>query len=87
MTLNEQWLPSEAAAEALHLSLSSLHNHKKAGLLKPGEHFYAAGTGLSGSLIWDVAATRSALLENTKRLAVAAKGKPVHQVEVYEEVG
>jgi hypothetical protein len=85
MSTTDQWLPSEAAAEALHLSVSSLHNLKKAGLLKPGEHYYAAGTGLSGSLVWNTTATRLALLENTKLLAAAAKNKPAQQAEVCEE--
>ena len=82
-----EWLPTEAAADALSLSVSTLHTHKRSGLLEAGKHYYAAGTGLSGALVWNVSDVRSALLHNTRQLAAKAAGKPADRVEVYQGEG
>lgn len=58
-------MPTEEASKILHVSVSMLHEMKRAGILRPGEHFYVAGLGISGPMIWDVRAVRITLLEKT----------------------
>lgn len=65
------WAPTAQAAELLHLSQSMLRKMKADGLLKAGIHYYTAGPGRSGPMIWGVEAVRAALLEQSAKAARA----------------
>jgi hypothetical protein len=75
-------MPTEQASKALHVSVSMLHEMKRAGILKPGEHFYVAGLGISGPMIWDVCAVRATLLEKTATRRKRKKAAP-EDIETY----
>jgi hypothetical protein len=78
------WMPTEEASKALHVSVSMLHEMKRAGILRPGEHFYVAGLGLSGPMIWDVLAVRATLLEKTLQKSKERRRMP-DKLETYQE--
>jgi hypothetical protein len=63
------WVPTARAAELLHVSASMLRQLKAAGVLKAGQHFYTAGPGRSGPMVWSIEAVRSALLGQSARAA------------------
>lgn len=68
-----QWMPTELASEALHVSVSVMHELKRRGVLQPGKHFYVAGLGISGPMIWNVLAVRETLLEETAKRGIRKK--------------
>jgi hypothetical protein len=84
MEILNSWMPTEAASKFLHISVSMMHEMKRTGILKPGEHFYVAGLGISGPMILDVLAVRETLLENTAKKGLRKKPSP-EQVETYHE--
>ena len=61
------WLTTNEAAKFLNVSASNMWELKRAGVLKPGEHYYTTGLGVSGPKMWDVLAVRKTLLEETAR--------------------
>lgn len=84
MERTNSWMPTEEASKFLHVSVSMMHEMKRSGILRPGEHFYVAGLGISGPMIWDVLAVRQTLLENTAKKGLRKKSNP-EQVETYYE--
>jgi hypothetical protein len=60
-------MPTDVASKFLNVSVSNMHEMKRIGILKPGEHYYATGLGVSGPKMWDVLAVRRTLLEETAR--------------------
>jgi hypothetical protein len=78
------WLKTEDAARALGLSVSTLHALKSSKVFIPGDHFYAAGKGRCGPLMWLVEDCRTALRERTRSLR---QGAHPDSVETYEDLG
>lgn len=70
-TTQSTWAPTAQAAELLHVSQSMLRQLKAAGVLKAGTHFYTAGPGPSGPMVWSIEAVRAALLEQSAKAARA----------------
>ena len=59
---------TQEVSEQLRLSDSTLRRLRRQGVLKPGQHFRAIGGGtLKPALLWDVAATDTALAQRSRR--------------------
>jgi hypothetical protein len=55
-----RWLSTAATGEALGLSRTTLGDLKRAGVLKPGEHWIRAGLG-QGAYRWQLPAVEATL--------------------------
>jgi hypothetical protein len=77
------WMPTELASEALHVSVSVMHELKRRGVLQPGKHYYVAGVGISGPMIWNVLAVRETLLEETAKKGIRTKNTTI-EPETYD---
>jgi len=60
----ESWLETGAAVGFLGMSRSKLHELKRAGELRPGEHWIKAG-GAHGRLLWSIPAIRCWQVDQT----------------------
>jgi hypothetical protein len=61
-------LTTQEVSEQLRLSDSTLRRLRRDGVLKPGLHFRAIGSGtVKPSLLWDAAATDTALAQRSRR--------------------
>jgi hypothetical protein len=59
---------TQEVSEQLRLSDSTLRRLRREGVLKPGQHFRAIGSGtVKPSLLWDAAATDTALAQRSRR--------------------
>ncbi len=77
------WMPTELASEALHVSVSVMHELKRRGVLQPGKHYYVAGIGISGPMIWNILAVRETLLEETAKKGIRKKST-AEKLETYD---
>ena len=84
MSSSNLWLNTEDAAQALGFSVSTLHALKAIKVFRAGDHYYAAGKGRSGPLMWLIDDCRAALRERTRSLT---QGAIPESVETYEAVG
>jgi hypothetical protein len=80
------WMPTDVASKFLNVSVSNMHEMKRVGILKPGEHYYATGLGISGPKMWDVLAVRRTLLEETARRENLQR-QHAEEIETYTQDG
>lgn len=64
--MNATWVSSMDACRQLGISRATLQNLKAEGLFTPGVHYYRAGVGTRGPLMWDVEAVRQLMIRRTR---------------------
>jgi hypothetical protein len=77
MTPTLEWLTSTEIARRFRISRNRLIDLRRAGVLRPGEHFITQGVRTT----WDPSATEQALRNYSRLRAEAQVG------ETYEEAG
>jgi hypothetical protein len=65
-------LTTKEAARELRTSQNTLRRLRKEGVLRPGVHFIAVGSGqIAPNLLWNCAEVQEALAKRTRRLLAA----------------
>ena len=66
---------TKEAVQILRISVATLRRLRRAGVLLPGIHFCAIGTGsVAPTLLWAPAACQAALAKRSKKLFAAQQG-------------
>jgi hypothetical protein len=71
MSTTTNWLNTKTAVDSLGMSRSKLHELKRAGEFKPGEHWIKAG-GAHGRLLWNIPSIRQWQIDTTAAVAEAS---------------